>query len=685
MPRRLIILALAALCPAGAEAQTRLLRQPTVSASHVAFAYANNIWIASRDGGEARRLTSFQGVTSDPQFSPDGRWVAFSGQYGGNTDVYVVSAAGGEPKRLTWHPGGDIVQGWTPDGTRIVFASGRTSVPSAVPKFWSVAATGDVETPLPMPRAFQGKYSPDGRRIAYRMASSWDDEWRNYRGGQNRPIWIFDTASHDVTSPPWTDSKDIDPVWIGDVVYFLSDRDWAMNVWSYDTKSKQLAQVTSFADFDVKSLDAGGGVLAFEQGGYVHIFDPSTRQQKRLDITVRGDFPWLMPQWKDVGTRITNVSLSPTGKRALVEARGDIFTLPSDKGDWRNLTRSSGSAERTPAWSSDGRFVSYFSDASGEYKLVIESQDGLTPPREIDLPEPSYYYTPAWSPDNSRILYTDAHLRLWITDVATGKSTKIDTDPFMQPDRSINPVWSPDSRWIAYSKRLPSYYRAIFAYDVQGGRTHQLTDGMSDATWPAWDASGKYLYFAASTDYGLSSGWLDMSSYDRPVTRGVYIAVLQKRDPSPLAPESDEEAEARREGGAPPTGATPDSSRRPAAPAPVPTVTIDLEGLSQRILSLGVAPRDYSQLRAGPAGTVFFVENVPSSGTGGGRAAGSAEGRGVTSLYAQGTSRDAVPPRVTQYTISHDRKKLLWRGGGQQATLAVVNTDGPVPQAIRGA
>ena len=682
MSRRLALLVLAALVPAGVQSQTRLLRQPTVSATHVAFAYANNLWIVGREGGDARRLTSFQGTTSDPQFSPDGRWIAFSGQYGGNTDVYVVSTSGGEPKRLTWHPGGDVVQGWTPDGARIVFASGRTSAPTGVPKFWTVAATGDVETPLPMPRAFQGKYSADGSHIAYRMASSWDDEWRNYRGGQNRPIWIYDTKSHDVVSPPWTDSKDIDPVWVGDMVYFLSDRDWAMNVWSYDTKTKQLAQVTQFADLDVKSLDAGGGVLAFEQAGYVHLYDPRTKQQKRLDITVRGDFPWLMPQWKEVANRMTNISLSPTGKRAVVEARGDIFSIPADKGNWRNLTRSSGSAERAPAWSADGRQVSYFSDAGGEYKLIIESQDGLAPPRSIDLPEPSFYYTPAWSPDNSKILYTDAHLRLWITDVATGKSTRIDTDPFMQPDRSINPVWSPDSRWIAYAKRLPSYYRAIFVYDVQGGRSHQLTDGMSDATWPAWDASGKYLYFAASTDYGLSSGWLDMSSYDRPVTRGLYLAVLRRSDPSPLAPESDEEGEARREGGAQPAAAA-DSTRRPSGPAPVPTVTIDFDGLHQRVLSLGVTPRDYAQLRAGPSGTVFFVESVPSTGTGG--AQGGGGGGGVLHRYTL-RERRAAPflQGVTQYTISQDRKKLLWRSGGQQPTVAVVNTEGAVPQPAQG-
>ncbi|GMV11550.1 MAG: hypothetical protein AMXMBFR55_32840 [Gemmatimonadota bacterium] len=360
MDRRiaLAVLACAAAAP-GAGAQTRLLRQPTISATQVAFAYANNLWVAPRDGGDARRLTSFQGVTTNPRFSPDGKWIAFSGQYAGNTDVYVVPAEGGEPRRLTWHPGADVTQGWTPDGSRIVFASARSS-PNGQMKFWSVAPQGDVEVALSMPRAFQGTLSPDGKRVAYRMNGSWDDERRNYRGGQNRPIWIMDLATHEVQSPPWTDSKDIAPAWIGDVVYFLSDRDGVHNVWSYDTRSRALEQLTKFTDFDVKALDAGGGMVVFEQAGYLHTLDPRTRQHRRLDITVRGDFPWLVPQWKDVGSRITNIALSPTGKRAAVEARGEIFTIPAEKGDWRNLTRAAGSAERTPAWSPDGRQLAYF-------------------------------------------------------------------------------------------------------------------------------------------------------------------------------------------------------------------------------------------------------------------------------------------------------------------------------------
>ncbi len=675
--------ALAALAAARpASAQTRLLRQPTISATHVAFAYANNIWTAPRDGGDARRVTTFQGVTTNPRFSPDGKWIAFSGQYAGNTDAYVVPVDGGEPRRLTWHPGADVVQGWTPDGARIVFSSARASS-NGQPKFWTVAPQGDVETALPMPRAFQGKIAPDGRRVAYRMNGSWDDERRNYRGGQNRAIWILDLASHELTSPPWTDSKDIDPAWIGDVVYFASDRDGVHNVWSYDTKTKALEQLTKFTDFDVKALDAGGGLVVFEQGGYLHTLDPRTRQHKRLAITVRGDFPWLVPQWKEVGNRISNIALSPTGKRAAVEARGEIFTIPAEKGDWRNLTRANGSAERTPAWSPDGRSVAYFSDAGGAYQLVIASQDGITPPRTISLPEPSFYYTPAWSPDGSKLLYTDAHLRLWVTDVVSGRSSKIDTDPYMLPERSINAVWSPDSRWIAYAKRLPSLFRAIFVHDVQTGTTRQFSDGMADASWPAWDASGKYLYWMASTDFGPRSGWLDMSSYDHPVTRAIYAAVLRKADPSPLAPESDEEGEGRRETGvaapvAPPSGAAGNRDATPLAPA----VTIDFDGLVNRVVSLGVAPRDYSALKAGGAGTLFFLENTPDVGT----ATGGPQGGGDVLHRYTFKERRATPfaSGVAQYTISQDGKKLLWRGAGPQGALAIVNTEGPAPTAGQG-
>ena len=698
-------LSIIVFCFVGAHAQggTRLLRTPTVSVTQIAFAYAQNIWVVPRAGGTARRVTSFQGQTSNPHFSPDGKWIAFSGEYAGNLDVYVVSAEGGEPKRLTWHPGADSVQGWTSDGKSIMFSSARaTWSPSGAPRFWTVPIDGGVEEPMALPRGFQGKISADGSHIAYRMNNSWDDERRNYRGGQNRPIWIVDLKTYDLVSPPWLDSKDIDPVWVDNTVYFISDRDGVENVWAYDTGSKKLAEVTKFKDLDVKTIDSGAGAVVFEQGGYVHELDPKSGKEHVVNITVTGDFPWMMPRWEDVGSRITNLEISPTGKRVLVEARGEIFTIPAEKGDTRNLTNSSGSAERDPAWSPDGKFISYFSDRSGEYRLYIESQDGLAPPRDIALNKPTHYYTASWSPDSKKLLFTDTNLKAWVVDVTTGTQKLVGNDPWMVPQRTMNPVWSPDSKWVAYAAHLQSLYKAIFISNVETGETKQVTDGLADCTWPAWDASGKYLWFLASTDLGLRSQWLDMTSYDHNENFGLYLAVLKKGDASPLLPESDEDKG---------VGATPAGGRRPSdslAPeggdqptnpqggrqrGPV-TVQIDFDGLGQRIISVpGVPERQYSNLTAGGDGTVFYLEAGRNAAGGGGGGFG-----GGDLVRYRLSDRKAAPfiSNVGGFRVSADGHKLVYRaagGGGPGVgaagpppapSLFLVDADKTPPQAGAG-
>ncbi|HEX3227744.1 MAG TPA: PDZ domain-containing protein, partial [Pyrinomonadaceae bacterium] len=699
---------------------TRLLRSPTVSSTHIAFAYANNIWTVERAGGTARRITSFQGQTTNPHFSPDGKWIAFSGEYAGNNDVYVVASEGGEPKRLTWHPGSDLVQGWTPDGKSVMFSSSRaTWAPSGAPRFWTVPASGGVEEPMALPRGYQGKISADGSRIAYRMNNSWDEERRNYRGGQNRPIWIVDLKTYDLVSPPWSDSKDVDPAWVGDTVYFISDRDGVANVWSYEMRSKRLNQLTRFNDFDVKALDAGPNAVVFEQAGYIHELDPKSGKEHIVNITAVGDFPWMMPRWEDVSRSMTNISLSPTGKRVVVEARGEIFTIPAEKGDVRNLTNSSGSAERDPAWSPDGKLVSYFSDKTGEYKLVIESQDGIASHREITLENPTHYYTPSWSPDSKKIMYSDTNLHVWVLDVETGKAKIVGNDPWMVPQRTLNPVWAPDSKWVAYSSRLKSLYHAIFISNVDTGETKQVTDGLADSTWPVFDASGKYLWFLASTDFGLRSQWLDMTSYDHDETFGLYCAVLKKAEPSPLLPESDED---KGVGSAPTPGSggggfrggrggalAADASSADADQAPQPprtprtpvTVQIDFDGLQQRIISVpGIPERQYSELRAGVAGTVYYLE--APAGAGGGRGGGGGFGGGGSTLHRYRLSDRRATPFVTgvsAYDVSADGHKLVYRagggfGGGGRGTaqagpppapsLFLVDADRNPPQAGQG-
>jgi tricorn protease len=713
--RAFLVSAIAVICGLAASLQaqppagsTRLLRTPTVSATQIAFAYANNIWTVPRGGGGARRLTSFQGLTTTPHFSPDGKWIAFSGEYAGNLDVYVVAADGGEPRRLTWHPGGDQVQGWTPDGKSILFVSSRASwAPNATPRFWTVPVEGGVESAMALPRAYQGKISADGSRVAYRMNTSWDEERRNYRGGQNRPIWIVDLNTHDLVSPPWTESKDVDPVWVNDAVYFISDRDGVANVWEYQTKTKKLTQLTKFTDFDVKALDSGAGSIVFEQAGYVHELDPKTGKANVVSINVAGDFPWMMPNWKDVSNRLTNMALSPTGKRVVVEARGEIFTIPSEKGDVRNLTNSSSSAERDPAWSPDGKFISYFSDKSGEYRLYIEAQDGLTPPREIVIPNPKQYYTSSWSPDSKKIVYTDTDLKVWVMDVASGQAKVVGSDPWMVPQRTLNPVWSPDSKWIAYASRLRSMYHAIFVSNVETSETKQITDGLADAVWPTWDASGKYLWFLASTDFGLRSQWLDMTSYPHDENFGLYLAVLKKSDASPLLPESDEDRGVGTGRRAPAPGACagdpPPSDRAQEEPTATPTprgprapvtVQIDFDGLPQRIVSVpGVRERQYSELRAGLDGTVFFLEAPAVQGGPGG-------GQGNELLRFRLCDRRVVTfvNGVTTYDVSADGRKLLYRASGGAAaggppapgatpptpSLFIVETDRNPPQAGQG-
>jgi tricorn protease len=651
---------------AGAQ-ETRLLRQPDISATQVVFAYANDLWTVNKSGGSATRLTSFQGSESNPKFSADGNWIAFSGQYGGNTDVFVIPSTGGEAKRLTWHPGADIVRGWSPDG-KVVFESDRESVPRGATKLWQIGLNEGLPQALPMPRANRGDYSPDGKYFAYELVSPWDEEWRNYRGGQNRPIWVMDLNDHSVKTLPWQNSHDMQPVWIDKKIYFLSDRDYTMNLYGYDTQTSTLEQLTTFSEYDIKSLASGNGTLIFEYGGDLYTFDPQTKNQNKLRIEVKGDFPWLQPQWKNASDWLTNASLSPNGKRALFEARGEIITVPLEKGDYRNLTNSTGSREHDPIWSPDGKNIAWFSDASGEYSLMISTQDGLSKPREIKIASATYYYSPTWSPDSKYIAFTDHLQQLWMIDVATEKLTLIDKDSYLHPDRSINPVWSPDSKWIAYAKRLTSQYHVIEAYSVDQSKSLQLTDGLSDAVSPAWDASGKYLYFLASTNLALGSGWLDMSSIERPLRRSVYFMVLKKGEPSPLLPESDEEKIEKKEEGKADAKAEKnpskdkDKDKKTEPEKSKVTVQIDLDGLSQRILSLSLPAREYSVLKSGSEGEIFLAEVVQNQ-----------DGQTLYKYTLKDRKSDKFLSPVYFFTLSNDGKKMIYKSG---ALWGVVDTGG---------
>ncbi|CAN5497437.1 S41 family peptidase [soil metagenome] len=652
--------------PAGPEG-TRLLRMPTVSDRYVAFVYANDLWVVGRNGGEARRLTSSPGAETNPRFSPDGRWIAFTGQYDGNTDVYVVPSEGGEPQRLTYHPGDDIVQGWTADGSAVLFTSGREGYPTNNTKFFTVPLEGGFPSALPIPRGVSGRISGDGRHIAYRFPQFWDPEWRNYRGGQAQPIWIVSLDDYELTRTPWTGERQLDPVWLDGVVYFLSERDYMFNVWSFDPRSDEIRQRTFHDDFDVKTLDAGGGVIVYEQAGGLHLLNPADDQARPLRIEVRGDQHHSRPRWVEAeAPQLLNASLSPTGQRALFEFRGQILTAPAEHGDWRNLSNTSGAAHRFPAWSPNGRQIAYFSDESGEYALVIAPQDGIGDRRTIALPEATFPFHPQWSPDGTRILYRDAGMNIWQIEIASGRAARVATELQAHPQRSLDPVWSPDSRYIAYARRLESQLRAIFIHDIRTGTNRQLTDGMSDAYQAQWDRSGKYLYFLASTDYGLNTGWLDMSSFDRPVTRGVYVAVLAADEPSPLAPRSSDEPAPDEEN----DDAEEDDDSDADDAEEVGAVRIDFDGIDQRILALPVPLRNYTSLHAAENGVVFFGEQIPNQ-------------TGATLRRFKFEDRETTEflTGVLHAAVSGDGKKLLVRIG---TNWRIVGTSGAAPSGSSG-
>ena len=651
----------AAMTPSAVHAQgTRFLRQPDVSSSHIAFVHANDLWLAGRDGGNAVRLTSSDGAETDPAFSADGRWIAFSGQYGGNTDVYVMPAAGGQPERLTWHPAPDIVQGWTPEGA-ILFQSSREAVPTMRSKFYTVPRSGGLPEPLALPQGYLGEMSADGSHIAYQETAYYDPEWRNYRGGQAQPISVVSTSTWERATAPWDGERHMDPVWMDGVVYYLSERDWASNVWSFDPRTGAERQLTRHADFDVKSLGAGAGAVVYEQAGYLHELDPASGRTRKLEIHVAGDMNWSRPRWEEVPpTRFRNIDLSPTGKRALFEWRGELFSVPAKEGSWRNLTRTPGVADRHPAWSPDGSRIAWFSDAGGEYGLVVARQDGSNP-RRIDIPDPSFYFRPEWSPDGTKLAFSDTHYRVLVLDVESGAVEHVDTDRYAHPQRSLNPVWSPDSRWLAYARRLDNQLRAIFLHDTESRDTHRLTDGTVDAIAPVWDESGKYLYFLASSDFGLNTGWLDMTSYDRPVTRSLHLALLPAGEPSPFLPRSDEEeGEAEGESEKGKEGDEDENGRDGEPPA---DVEIDFEGIDRRIVGApGLPAKEYTGLVPGPRGSVFVTR---AGGDEGGATVlkYSVEERGAEDFL---TLVRAGGPRVAPggaIAVSHDRKQLLYRSG----------------------
>jgi tricorn protease len=643
-----------------------LFQRPTLSQTHIAFNFAGDIWTVPREGGEAVRLTTGVGIEGDPIFSPDGTQITFTGQYDGNTDVFVVPATGGVPQRLTYHPGADIAVAWTPDGKSILFRSSRTSY-SGVSRLFTVPVNGGFETELPLPMGFEASPSPDGTRLAYLPLAPAFAQWKNYRGGRTTKIWLANLSDSSVIEIPRQNSNDFNPMWPAgnaDKVYFISDRSGRFSLFEYDTKTRKVTQLTRNDGLDIKSAQAGPGAIVYEQFGEIKLYDLKTGKTSSVKITLTGDLPSVRPRYEKVPNRIANVALSPTGARALFEARGEILSVPAEKGNPRNLTNSAGVADRDPAWSPDGRWIAYFSDESGEYALHLRLQSGMGDVKKINLGKPpSYFYSPTWSPDSKKIAFTDKRLNLWYVDIDKGTPVKVDTNTYDNPWRVMNPDWSADSKWIAYTRQLKNRMCAVFVYSVETGKSTQITDGMSDARFASFDKNGKYLYFTASTDAGPATGWLDMSSFPHQTTRSVYVVVLKKGEPSPLAPESDEEK---------PQDEKKDDAQKPQQKKEPVTVTIDFDGIGQRILALPQIPaRNYVGLAVAKTGVLFIAEGTARGLMGGGPVI-------IHKFELDKKKFDKVQEDVNAFVISANGEKMLvGQGAGAARRFTIMPTMTP--------
>ena len=645
-----------------------LFREPAVSDSQIAFAYGGDLWIVPRSGGDARRLTAGVGIESDPNFSPDGRWIAFTGQYDGNTDVFVVPSAGGVPRRLTYHPAPDQASGWTPDGRSVLFSSTRNSYANFARLFTVGLEPGGLPVEIKLPMAIRGSISPDTKSIAYEPLSQWQGDWKYYKGGQAQPIWIADLATSSITKIPRENSNDTHPMWIGNQVFFLSNREnEIVTLFRYDPATGRVTKTIGNNGLDIKSASSNGRAIAYEQFGTIYLMESASSSPRKVEIRVAGDFPGVRPRFEEAGNRISNAAISPTGARAVFEARGEIITAPADKGNARNLTNSTGVMERDPAWSPDGKWIAYFSDESGEYALHLTDQSGTGSVRKFTLGGgPAFYASPNWSPDSKRIAYTDNHVNLWYLDVDTGKNTKVDTNPFGTFDGVLEPSWSPDSKWIAYAKQLDNRLRAVFLYSIESSKAEQITDGLGDTRYPVFDKGGKYLFFTASTDIGPTISFADLSGIDHQTSRAVYAVVLRNDIPSPLAPESDEEKIKEEKKEEPKPSPDPEESGGTKADGAPPekkdekkdeSVRIDLADISQRVISIPQIPvRNFTGLFAGKAGTLFIAEapTGPQEGP---------PGLTIHKFDLEKRKLDKAEEGVRSFYVSADGSKTLVRKG----------------------
>ncbi len=668
----------------GHAGEARLLRYADIHRDRVAFVFAGDIWVAPSVGGQALRLTSDEGMELFPKFSPDGHWIAFSAEYGGNRQVWVVSADGGTPRQLTYYndvgplpPRGGFdyqVLDWTPDGRHVLVRANRLPWSERMGRPYLVPVEGGMERPLAVTEGGTGMLSPDGRRLVYTPIDREFRTWKRYVGGRAQDVWIYDLeadSAEKITDWKGTDNQ---PTWVGDTIYFTSDREGGrLNLWAWDTQTRQTRRVTEHADFDVLWPSAGPDSLVYECGGWLWRLDPGTGRSTRLAIELTGDFPATLPQWTSAASRITSFELSRTGKRALIGARGEIFSVPAKDGEIRNVTQSPVVREIGATASADGKRVAYLSDRTGEYEIWIRPADGTGIEHQVTHGGDIWRFDPVWSPDGKKLAFGDKRQRLRYVEVDSGRV--VDVDRGTHGDITTY-RFSPDSRWLTYSKVVETRRSAIYVHDLERGANQALTSGFHNDDEPVFDPGGRYLYFLSDRDYALTFSAYEFNYLYADATR-VYVATLAHDGPVLLRPKSDDEPEAESsDSGSSAKGKSKEKKKthdesdtkkdEDAAPKPV---KIDVAGFENRVKAL---PGDAGRLRALSA-THDAVTWLAST-----RGGGDDE---LKIFRLDGEETKTVLAGVQAYALSGDGKKVLYSQGPK---LAIVDL-GPDQKPTEGA
>ncbi len=616
------VLACSLSFPAFSQIDAGLFRYPDVSKTQIVFTYANDLWLIPKDGGTAVKLSSPAGVESYPKFSPDGRSIAFTGNYDGNKDAYVIPVTGGVPVRLTQHGYSDRVVDWTNDGKRVLFASIRESGKARFNQFYTVSAAGGADEKLPLAYAEFGSYSPDGKKMALTFRTQVGRNWKRYRGGWKADICIFDFANKtaEYISKP-TDVGYEFPMWHDNFIYFLSDRgdEQRMNLWRYDLSKKSFEQLTRFTDYDVHFPSLGPDDIVFEAGGKLYLYSLSNQQQKEVKVNVVTDEAMLKPRLENVDKLVENVSVSPDGKRVLVEARGDIFSVPAENGYVKDLTRTSGVAERYPAWSPDGKSMAYWSDKSGEYELYVAEVGKENAAKKLTSYGAGFRYSLFWSPDSKKLAFIDKAMQIKVYDIATNQTTDIDKALRYSHGNleGFLVSWSPDSRWLTYARDLDNGHNTVFIYDYKNKKLQQPLSGYYNCSSPVFDESGKYLYVVTSSSFQPYYSDLD-NTFIYANSGKIGAISLEKTTSSILAPKNDsvevkEEAKKEDSKKEDKKGKEDKKDSTSADDKSAKDVKIDFDGFENRLVLLPVSNGNYGKL-ASVKGKIIYQKN-PDTGS----------------------------------------------------------------------